>query len=347
MTASRLARPVTAVLAALLMLAGCTSGSDRAPDNPPLQSESPEPSQVAAGPGADIPQIVRDVEPSVVTIFTSEGLGSGVVYKDDGTIVTNAHVVGQAQTVQVAFADGRRGPGEVLATDPATDIAVVRAGRTGVPAAQFQEALPEVGSLAIALGSPLGFENTVTAGIISGVGRAIPGSAQQGAALVDLIQTDAAISPGNSGGALVNGAGEVVGINDAYLPPSTGAVSIGFSIPTGTVVNVVEQLLATGTVQHPSIGIAVGRVTPQLAQQFDLQSAAGVLVLRVQQDGPGDRAGLQPGDLVTSVAGEGVESVEELLGELRRLDIGQTVPVVVQRQGESTTLRVTLADGGR
>ncbi len=363
MTEPRSCRRCARLLPALLLpvalvLAGCSSSGGVPPAAKPVLStaspaaaaaSSASPTTTPAGSGSgvsDIPQIVRDVEPSVVTIFTSKGLGSGVVYKDDGTIVTNAHVVGTSQTVQVAFADGRRTSGKVLASDTATDIAVVKADRTGVPAATFQQALPEVGSLAIALGSPLGFENTVTAGIISGVGRAIPGSAQQGAALVDLIQTDAAISPGNSGGALVNGAGEVVGINDAYLPPSTGAVSIGFSIPTGTVVNSVDQLLATGKVKHPSLGIGVGRVTPQLAQRFGLKSATGALVLQVQPGGPADKAGLQPGDLVTSVGGKQVGSVEDVLGELRTLDVGQTVSVVVERGGKSQTVQVTLADAG-
>ncbi len=349
MNPSRLVQMSAVVLSASLLLGGCTSGTSEGPTAASATSApalgSGEKSPAAAS--VDIPQVVRDVEPSVVTIFTDGGLGSGVVYREDGTIITNQHVVGEARTVEVAFADGQRSSATVVASDVATDLAVIRADRTGLPPAQFQEDLPEVGSLAIALGSPLGFENTVTAGIISGIGRAIPGSAQQGAALVDLLQTDAAISPGNSGGALVNGAGEVIGINDAYLPPSTGAVSIGFAIPTGTVVDVVEQLLATGTVQRPSIGVAVGRVTPQLAQQFDLQTAAGALVLQVQPGGPGDEAGIQPGDLITTVADERVDSVEELLGALRRLDIGQTVPVEVLRERASMTLQVALADVGR
>lgn len=350
MNRSRLAHTSAVVLSASLLLGGCTSGDGEGPET--ASSATPAPAsgsgpQSPAAASVDIPQVVRDVEPSVVTIFTDGGLGSGVVYREDGTIITNQHVVGDARTVEVAFADGQRSSATVVASDVATDLAVIRADRTGLPPAQFQEDLPEVGSLAIALGSPLGFENTVTAGIISGIGRAIPGSAQLGAALVDLLQTDAAISPGNSGGALVNGAGEVIGINDAYLPPSTGAVSIGFAIPTGTVVDVVEQLLATGTVQRPSIGVSVGRVTPELAQQFDLQTAAGALVLQVQPGGPGDEAGIQSGDLITTVADERVDSVEELLGALRRLDIGQTVSVEVLREGASRTLQVTLADVGR
>jgi serine protease DegQ len=149
---------------------------------------------------ADIPSIVRQLEPSIVTVYVGQGLGSGIVYKADGVIVTNQHVVGDAKQVAIGFADGQRVPGQVLATDPVTDLAVVRVSRTGLPAARFETALPAVGELAIALGSPLGFANTATAGIISGLGRAIPAEGAQGQPLVDLIQTDAAISPGNSGG---------------------------------------------------------------------------------------------------------------------------------------------------
>jgi serine protease DegQ len=149
---------------------------------------------------ADIPSIVRKLEPSIVTVYVGQGLGSGIVYKADGVIVTNQHVVGDAKQVAIGFADGQRVPGQVLATDPVTDLAVVRVSRTGLPAARFETALPAVGELAIALGSPLGFANTATAGIISGLGRAIPAEGAQGQPLVDLIQTDAAISPGNSGG---------------------------------------------------------------------------------------------------------------------------------------------------
>ncbi|HET6812552.1 MAG TPA: trypsin-like peptidase domain-containing protein, partial [Actinomycetota bacterium] len=236
---------VAAVLAAAL--AGC--GLAREPEArsapAPLTAAAPQANAsaqaVAAG---DIPAVVRKVEPSVVTIFVGNGLGSGVVWARDGTVVTNHHVIESAGTggrVQVAFADGRRVAGRVRASDPITDLAVVKADRTDVPPAAFQRSLPVVGELAVAIGSPLGLESTVTAGIISGLHREIPGADQQ--SLVDLLQTDAAISPGNSGGALVNGRGEIVGINEAYLPPSTGAVSLGFAIPSTTVVDVVRQLL--------------------------------------------------------------------------------------------------------
>src|SRR4030095_1189509 len=153
------------------------------------------------------------------------------------------------------------------------------------------------------MGSPLGFQNAITAGIISGLHREIPGSAEQGIrSLVDLVQTDAAISPGNSGGALVNGRGEVVGVNVAYIPPEQGAVAIGFAIPAATAVDVVGQLLRNGRATHSYLGIQPDQVTSEVASQLGLDQARGVLVREVVEGGPADRAGLRPGDGVVRIA---------------------------------------------
>ena len=165
-----------------------------------------------------IPDVVRKAQPSVVTINTSGGVGSGVIYQSGGVVITNAHVVGQARTVQVQYADGRTDNGTVAATDTVTDLAVVRVDRKNLPAASFNTDTPQVGSLTVVLGSPLGLTDSVTSGIVSGLNRNIPASQDQ-QALVDLIQTDAPISPGNSGGAVVNAAGQVIGVTLAYLPP--------------------------------------------------------------------------------------------------------------------------------
>ncbi len=216
---------------------GSSASATSSPSNVPGGTGSPAdgaPTGERAGVFGQLPAIIRSVEPSVVTVFVENGVGSGVVYRDDGVIVTNQHVVGDARTVRIGFADGQRADGQVLAADAGTDLALVRVPRTGLPAARFQAELPQVGELALALGSPLGFEGTATAGIISGLGREIPGSAEQSTALVDLIQTDAPISPGNSGGALVDADGDVVGINEAYIPPAAGAVALGFAIPSAT-----------------------------------------------------------------------------------------------------------------
>ena len=192
----------------------------------PVSGESSGAVAEAGASWAVIPEVAAQLAPSVVAVLTPGGEGSGVVWNDDGIIVTNAHVVGPHDEAVVAFADGKRSPARVVAVDTVVDLAVLDAERDDLPAATFADALPVVGELAIAVGNPLGFENTVTAGVISGVQRAIPGSATQTQSLVDLIQTDAAISPGNSGGALVNGSGEVVGINVAYIPPQARAVSL-------------------------------------------------------------------------------------------------------------------------
>lgn len=349
---------VSAVTAVLLSLAGCTAGGDGDATSGASGGTSSSTASGSAAPGASsatgagadaaegtlaqVPGLVRDVEPSVVTIFTDGGLGSGVVYRADGVIITNEHVVRGAKQVQVGFADGQRVPGEVVAADASTDLALVRTQRTDLPVARFRRELPQVGELAVAMGSPLGFENSVTAGIISGIGREVPGSAEQSLALVNLIQTDAAISPGNSGGALVNGAGEVVGINDAYIPPAAGAVSIGFAIPTATALDVAEQLLNDGQVRSPFVGIASGRISAQVAERFGLTETEGVLVLQVVVGGPAAQAGVQPGDVLTQIGSERIRTVEQFLGALRTLDIGQTVPVTRVRDGKSSTARVTL-----
>ncbi len=297
--------------------------------------------------GADfgqIPAIVAQVEPSVVSVLLQNAQGSGVVWSADGIIVTNNHVVEGADKVTIAFADGSRTSGDVLATDPVSDLAVVKASRQNLPAATFADQLPPVGSLAIAIGNPLGFENSVTAGIISGTGRAIPGSAQDSPALVDLVQTDAAISPGNSGGALVGGDGRIIGINVAYIPPSASAVSIGFAIPAPTVKDVVRQLIDKGKVAHAYLGVQPAQLTPQIAEQFGIQADSGALLVDVVAGGPAAKAGLQPGDLVVAVDGKQVETVEDLLGALRKHAPGDKATVRILRAGQERDVAVTLGD---
>jgi serine protease DegQ len=288
--------------------------------------------------------VVRAVEPSIVTIYVGEGLGSGIVYRDNGIIVTNEHVVHGTERVAVGFADGQRVDGQVLATDPVSDLAVVRVSRSGLPAARFEVTLPPVGALAIALGSPLGFANTATAGIVSGLGRTIPASGPEGQPTVDLIQTDAAISPGNSGGALVNGAGAVIGVNEAYIPPSAGAVSLGFAIPAATAVNVVEQLLKTGWAQHAYLGVQPAVLTPELAKDLGVDRTDGVLVMAVDPKSPAAAAGLQPGDIICASAaprGRRPRTCTRRCGATSR---GEKVDVQVVRDGVERTVIVTLGD---
>jgi S1-C subfamily serine protease len=332
-----------AALTTLACLAGCTATA-----SPPV---SPPPATGPTGgtPGADglvgrIPGIVRKLEPSVVTIFTDNSLGSGVVYRADGIILTNEHVVERQRRVQVAFADGKRVAGRVLARDARTDLAVLKAERGDLHPATFQQKLPVQGELALALGSPLGFENTVTAGIISGLDREVPDSAQAGHALVDLIQTDAAISPGVSGGALVNGRGEVVGINEAYIPPQEGAVSIGFAIPAGTVVWAVEQLLDKGKVTHSFLGVDLRTLTPEIARSLDVEAEAGAIIISTVRGGPAADAGLRRGDVITAFAGEPVRSSEDVVDRLRDLRPGTKTTVDVKRDRSTEQFSITIGE---
>ncbi|MFC5138306.1 S1C family serine protease [Actinomycetospora rhizophila] len=292
---------------------------------------------------AAVPDLVERASPSVVTIFTDGGLGSGVVYRADGVLVTNEHVVRGATQVEVGFADGTRVPGTVRATDRTTDLAVVQVARNGLPMPRYADQLPRPGELAVAIGSPLGLENTVSAGVVSGVGREVPGASTRGAQqLVDLIQTDTAISPGNSGGALLDATGSVIGINEAYLPPASGAVSIGFAIPSTRVVDVVDQLLVDGTADHPYLGVAVQPLTGALRDLLGVAAQRGAVVLDVAPAGPAAGAGIRPGDVITRVGSSEIATVGELLGALRGTRPGQQVPVVVQRGPQSTTLTVTI-----
>ncbi|BCW37500.1 hypothetical protein StoSoilA2_35560 [Arthrobacter sp. StoSoilA2] len=303
-------------------------------------ASSPAPQQGAA----DIPDIISNVQPSVVTIFTDGGLGSGVVYSQDGLILTNEHVVRGNRDVEVGFADGQRVAGTVRATDAITDLALVEAKRTGLPAAKFQTSLPRIGELAIVIGSPLGFENTATAGIISGLHRQIPGSASSSQSLVDLIQTDAAISPGNSGGAVVNSRGEVTGISEAYIPPQSGAVALGFAIPAATAVKVADQLKEDGTADHAFIGLGPGDITQQIADRLGLPDTHGALALSVQDGGPAAKAGIQPGDVLVKLDGKDLATPEDLLAALRTKSPGQNVTVEFRRGSETQEVKVQLAE---
>jgi S1-C subfamily serine protease len=343
------ARPAARIAVAALLaavLAGCSlTREPQARSAPAPVTAAPAGAGAQAPPAGNIPAIVRKVEPSVVTISHDQGTGSGVVWSKDGVVITNAHVVGDVRDVEVAFFDGRRADGRVRATDPDTDLAVVDTERKDLQPATFQEELPDVGELAVAMGSPLGFQNTITAGIISGLHREIPGSAQQGIrSLVDLIQTDAAISPGNSGGALVNGRGQVVGINVAYIPPEQGAVAIGFAIPGATAVDVVGQLLKNGRATHSYLGIQPDQVTREVAGQLGLDRAAGVVVLEVVQGGPADRAGLRPGDVIVRMGDAAVDTVEDLFGELRQRKPSSQVRITFIRDRREQQATVTLTD---
>ncbi len=322
-------------------LAGCESGGSATMQQSPSGHGG---SDTGGGVFARIPDIVRMVEPSVVAVLTDAGEGSGVVWDEEGRVVTNRHVVADATRVELAFADGKRRSARVVAADVVTDLAVLKSDREKLPPASFADTLPAVGELAVAIGNPLGFENTVTAGVVSGLQRSIPGSAAQSQSLVDLIQTDAAISPGNSGGALVSASGKVIGINVAYIPPQARAVSIGFAIPAPTVTSVVRELIQTGKASHPFFGIRPAPLTPEIRRQLDVDVDKGVLVLDVVAGGPAAKAGIKPGDVIVAVDDSPVDEVEGFLGALRRRDPGQDLKVEVAGGNGQRTLTVRLSE---
>jgi S1-C subfamily serine protease len=277
-----------------------------------------------------------------------EGIGSGVIYRPDGYIITNNHVVEGSRDVEVAFADGTTERGQVVGTDPTTDVAVIRVDRNDLPAASFASRDPIVGQTAVAVGSPSGFESTVTSGIVSGTGREVPAEytgGMQETSLVDLIQTDAAISPGNSGGALADREGRVIGINVAYLPPGeTGAENIGFAIPSDTAVSVADQLIKNGEAVHPYLGVYLSDLTQETAKKFGSHVDSGALVEKVEPGGPADVAGIQRADVVIAVGSEDVRSSGDLISALRDYQPGDTVGLTILRNGEESKLQVNLAE---
>jgi serine protease DegQ len=346
-------RRIVLVLLAPLVLAtaGCSASDDETAGTSAAATTASTATTVQAATSGSrdafsaIPDVLDEVEPSVVTVFVSgsrgSGSGSGVIWDDQGRIVTNNHVVEGAEKVEVQLATGVQLPARVIGADERTDLAVVEVDREGLPAADFAEALPREGELAIAVGSPLGFANTASAGIISALHRDLP-SGGQTPALVDLLQTDAAISPGNSGGALVAGDGRVIGINVAYIPPEARAVSIGFAIPAPTVRDIVPELIESGHVEHAYLGIQPAPLTEELSKSFDLDVNAGALVRAVPSNTPADRAGVEQGDVIVSLQGEPIETVEDLFAALRDYKPGDSVTVTVVRDGKRRDLDVEL-----
>jgi S1-C subfamily serine protease len=346
---------VLAMLAFVLGVIYLDPGTGRTQTADPVKSA---PANIPAD--EPVARIASVLSPSVVQINVSgiqqtplgaqkqEGIGSGVIYRSDGYIITNNHVVEGTNDVEVAFADGTTERGQVVGTDPTTDIAVVKVDRDNLPAASFATGDPVVGQLAVAAGSPSGFESTVTSGIISGIGREVPAEytgGMQDNSLVDLIQTDAAISPGNSGGALANRKGQVIGINVAYLPPGqTGAENIGFAIPSDTAASVADQLIENGEAVHPYLGVYLSDLTTETAKRFGSPVDSGALVERVEPGGPAADAGVRRGDVVTAAGSEEIRSSGDLISALRNYQPGDTVDLTVLRNGEKTSLQVNLAE---
>ncbi|WP_287128933.1 trypsin-like peptidase domain-containing protein [Candidatus Cyanaurora vandensis] len=272
-----------------------------------------------------------------------QGQGSGFIIDPNGTILTNAHVVANAQQVTVKLTDERQFQGRVLGTDPITDIAVVKIDGAGqLPAAVLGSSSNlRPGQFVVALGDPLGFENTVTAGIVSALRRP---SSQIGISekRVDFIQTDAAINPGNSGGPLINLRGEVIGINTAIIQ---GAQGLGFAIPIDLARQVAQQLISQGSVTRSYVGLKMVDLTPQIAQAlqqdgFDPGVTAGVLIQEVLPDSPADRAGLAAGDVIIQIGDTPVADVNQVQGAIEKTKPGQRLNFQIARQGNTRNLAV-------
>jgi S1-C subfamily serine protease len=318
---------------------------------PALGPSTEEPQELMAR--GTVARVARAVLPSVVRINRAdgeqvelEGNGSGVVYRGDGLIVTNNHVVEQAGRVEVVFADGEALPAEIVGQDPINDLAVVRVDRAGLDAIEIGRTRQlQVGDLAVAVGSPFGLDATVTVGVVSALGRGVHAGPSDGGAvyLPEVIQTDAPINPGNSGGALVDRNGRLIGINSAILTSGEPAnAGVGFAIPVDTVVDVADELIAQGRVAHPLLGVSGGPVSEQAAGRLGVRD--GAWIHDVSPGTPASAAGLTPDDVIVALDDRPITSMEDLTIAVRDREVGDRVAVTFVRDGRRRTVDVVLAE---
>jgi Do/DeqQ family serine protease len=273
------------------------------------------------------------------------GLGSGVIVSSDGYILTNNHVVADADELTVEFSDGRKFPAKVVGADPKTDIAVVKIDATGLPAVTFADSDKlRVGDVVFAVGNPLGVGETVTMGIVSAKGRNNLGILDDVKGYEDFIQTDAAINMGNSGGALVDARGRFVGINSAIVSPSRGNIGIGFAVPVNMAASVMKSLIETGTVSRGFLGVSGEAVTPDIAEQVHLpKDANGLIISDTEVDSPADKAGIKRGDVIVAVNGKQIHDQDDLRLTISQMSPGSKVTLNVARDGKPMVVNVTLA----
>ncbi|MCC5950873.1 MAG: trypsin-like peptidase domain-containing protein [Acidimicrobiia bacterium] len=311
---------------------GASSGGDggAGPDSQPVVQSG----DVAAPPSAEadepVAAVAAHVAPSVVMVGAGAGVGSGVVY-DDGLVLTNAHVVGRATSVELVFADGATGAGDVLGTDPATDIAVVAITSGDAPPARIARDAAQVGQLAVALGSPFGLDQTVTAGVVSAVDRPLDAT---GGALVPMLQTDAPINPGNSGGPLADRNGAVIGINTLIISRGGESNGIGFAVPIGVALDTAERIITGESLERGRLGVVT---------EPTVDGTPGAMVSEVQPGSPAAAAGLQRGDVIAGLDGAPVRNGAELAARIQRGRPGETVEIEVRRGGGTALVTVALA----
>jgi serine protease DegQ len=268
-----------------------------------------------------------------------EGLGSGVIVSEQGYILTNHHVIESVDQIEIALADSRKVPARVVGADPETDLAVLKVDLQKLPSITFGRAEQlRVGDIVLAIGNPFGIGQTVTQGIVSGLGRSHLGIT----VFENFIQTDAAINPGNSGGALVDASGNLVGINTAIYSQTGGSMGIGYAIPATTARQVMEQIIQKGAVTRGWIGVGVQDITQEVADSFKLPAPGGVLITQVERGGPADKGGMKPGDILRSVNGSTVADSTRMLNLISSLQPGDEAKLKVTRNQAENELSVTI-----
>lgn len=334
-----------------------------------IRQASPETSPSATTPKGSFSSAVKKAMPAVVNIFTStkrnnsqpfmddpvyrhffgdpdntdnepeSSLGSGVIVSEQGLILTNNHVIASADQIEVALADGRKMVASIVGTDPETDLAVLRVEAEKLPSITFaaNDRLA-VGDVVLAIGNPFGVGQTVTQGIVSALGRSHLGINTY----ENFIQTDASINPGNSGGALIDAEGNLVGINSAIYSRSGGSMGIGFAIPASLAKQIMEQIIAHGSVVRGWMGIEAQDVTDELAESFKLSESKGALIAGVLRDSPADKAGLKAGDILVKIASKPVVDAEGMLNIIAALKPNEKVSLVIVRNGINHNVDVVI-----
>jgi len=330
-------------------------------------TQTPQPGVTIDVPDADLsyaeavavkamPSVVSvGIEQSVYNPFTGTtttqvvGNGSGVIIREDGYVVTNDHVVAGADAISVTIGVDTL-PATIVGRDPSSDLAVLRVDRTGLPAMEIGSSADlNVGEPVVAIGSPFGLERTVTAGIVSALGRSSLAEGPEGfTAYTSLIQTDAAINPGNSGGALCDAEGKLIGINTLIQSTTGQSAGIGFAIPVDLAIGIADELIADGTVDHPFLGVATLTVDANTAEAVGSPVDAGAIIQRVVEGSPAEQAGLERGDILVRIADTEIRSVEDVFAAIRAQSVGDTVEVEFYRGTENRVVEVTLAsDAGQ
>jgi len=281
--------------------------------------------------------------------FKQQGLGSGVIIDRRGYIITNDHVIGEANKITVILPDGRKFEAELKGSDPRSDLAVIKIKADNLPAAELGDSdLVKTGQWAVAIGNPFGFavsnpNPTVTVGVVSALHRQLPLGRTEGRNYIDLIQTDAAINPGNSGGPLCDLNGSIIGLNVAIFSTTGGYQGIGFAIPAATIKYVLDDLVEGRDVSYGWIGVTIQELSYEMAEYFGLEEKKGVIVIDILKDGPAAKAGIKPGDVIISCNGEKVDSLHSLLKYIGEADIGSEADIGILRDGRKETLSVEIA----